>query len=263
MLAVERKQTILDTLGKHTYCTIAQLSDLLQVSEMTIRRDLKALEEEGCVIRTHGGASRARGVGNELRYEEKKQRHFGVKNAIARYAAENVVQDNGVIILEGGTTVGFMADFLQEHRNLTIITNGLDTLAALKASVPKHTVLSCGGMLRDTSHTFVGPIAEQFFAPIHADYLFVSASGVTAEQGFTDPNMLEAQIKLAMAKSAKKKVMLLNSEKFGQIAMLRTFGLQDIDVLITDDRAPEELLELIRSSGADVHVVSAEAEFPT
>jgi DeoR/GlpR family transcriptional regulator of sugar metabolism len=109
-------------------------------------------------------------------------------------------------------------------------------------------------MLRDRSYTFVGSLAEQFFQGIHAHCAFFSASGLTIEQGFSDPNMLEGQVKKAMGRAAKTKVMLVDSSKFGNLALLTTFAIREIDVVITDPDAPADLVRLLREAGVDVRI---------
>ncbi|MFB9273867.1 DeoR/GlpR family DNA-binding transcription regulator [Cohnella cellulosilytica] len=257
MLPLERRSVLIGHMAKKGSVTIPELSGILNVSEMTVRRDLKQLECEGFVRRTHGGAVyMSANKPLEPAFEDKRNARQWVKELLAGYAALHFVNDNGMIVMEGGTTVTAMAAHLSEFNNLTVATNGLNTLQALMGVVSAGTVLGCGGMVRERSNTFVGPIAAQFFAQIHAQYAFFSASGFTAEQGFTDPNPMEREIKLAMAATARTKVMLLDSAKFGHISLLTTFGIEDIDVLVTDADAPEEALRVLRDGGIDVHVVN-------
>ncbi|MBC8080511.1 MAG: DeoR/GlpR transcriptional regulator [Gorillibacterium sp.] len=256
MLPLERRHALIKFVSKKGSCSIPEMSEILNVSEMTVRRDLKQLEEEGFVQRTHGGAisvSSPRLV--EPAFEEKRESRQPIKEKLADYAVKHFVQDNGVIIMEGGTTVSVMANYLLEFYNLTVATNGLNTLAVLRSIVSTCTVLGCGGILREMSNTFVGPIAEQFFSQIHAQYAFFSASGFTPETGFTDPNPMERQVKLAMAQSARKKIMLIDSAKFSHVSLLTTFAMRDIDILITDSEAPEVSLKPLRDAGVEVHVV--------
>jgi DeoR/GlpR family transcriptional regulator of sugar metabolism len=157
--------------------------------------------------------------------------------------------------MEGGTTVTSMAQFLNPEQQLAVVTNGYNTISALKQHIPQTSVLCCGGMLRDISYTFVGQIAEQFFAQIHAQTVFLSASGITLEQGFTDPNMLEGQVKKAMSLAARQKVMLIDADKFGKLSLLTTFKLEEIDVIITNEGAPADMLDKLRNIGIDVQIV--------
>jgi DeoR/GlpR family transcriptional regulator of sugar metabolism len=256
VIPLQRKQLIVDYMEKHGGGSVSDLSSLLGVSEMTVRRDLKALEGEGALRVAYGGAVyvRQEGEKEEPAYDAKRDLDSDKKDRIARFAAERFVEDHSVIILEGGTTVACMVPYLSRFHGLTAVTNGLNTLEALKGSVPDISVLSCGGMLRDVSNTFVGPMAEIFFETIHAHSLFVSASGFTPEQGFTDPNALEVQMKKKMGRAAKRRIMLLDSGKFGKLSLQTSFALSDIDILITDSGASTELLEQARRAGVETFV---------
>jgi DeoR/GlpR family transcriptional regulator of sugar metabolism len=258
MLPQQRKQVILTHMSRQGVGSISELSKKLNVSEMTIRRDLNLLVREGFVERTHGGAILVRQLHSEPRFEDKENVQQDLKELIASYAVKNFVHHYDIIILEGGTTVTCMAKYLGDLSHLTVVTNGLNTLVALKKQLPSNSIICCGGMLREESHTFVGPITEQFLKQINSQCVFFSANGYTLEQGFTDFNMLEAQAKKAMSQAAKKKVMLLDSTKFGKYSFSTTFTVQDIDVLITDDGAPPSILEHFSSHGVDVHIVPKE-----
>lgn len=254
MLPIQRKQAILDLITKNEINSIGKLSDQLNVSEMTIRRDLSKLEEEGLVQRTHGGAIMVSNIGQEPRYQEKKGVRHDIKEQLARYVVTHFVQNDQVIILEGGTTISCMANYLHKIDNLTVVTNGFNTLGKLNQYLPQKSILCCGGFMRDVSLTFVGHLAERFFQQINAQSAFFSASGLTLDQGFTDPNMMEVQVKQAMCRAAQKKYMLIDSSKFGKISLLTTFSFNEIDVVITDLGAPSEMVDLLREKGLEVHI---------
>ncbi len=117
------------------------------------------------------------------------------------------------------------------------------------------TVFCCGGLLRDVGLTFVGPQAEAYFRQINAHTCFLSATGITTSEGVTDPNLLEIQVKRAMAESAARVVLLMDSTKFGVRSLAKIFDIRDFDVLITDADAPAGMLEAIRTLEVDVHLV--------
>ena len=173
---------------------------------------------------------------------------------IARYAAEHFVDDHDIIILEAGTTVGAMVKHLTQ-KNLTVITNGLGTINELDLSLPNITAICCGGILRDIGHTFVGPQAEEFFRDLRTRRLFLSATGLAFPEGITDPNVLEIQVKRAMAKSAGQMILLLDSSKFGLRSLSPIIPLEKIDVLVTDSGAPEEYVEELGRREIEVRLV--------
>lgn len=254
MLPAQRLQHILQDLTEHGVGTIAQLSEKYSVSEMTIRRDLKLLEDQGYIRRTFGGAVNVEGL--EPRYSAKQSVHIEAKQQIARYAAEHFVNDNDVIILEGGTTITMMVPYLSAYHNLTIVTNGLFTLCELRTLLPKHTIISTGGILRDISFTLVGPTTEAFFGQFHSNRAFLSATGWDARAGFSDPNMLETSVKRAMLRSAETAVLLLDSSKIGTKSLSTFIEAGSPAILITDNRISEAQLDLLHASKLDVRVAS-------
>jgi len=259
MLPLQRKQMLLNYLAQNGAATMKELSDRFGVSEMTVRRDLRALEEENRVRRSHGGAVYQ---GALLAPEEpdasvKQERNREVKKRLADYAAEKFVRERDVIILENGTTVSRMAESLGAFTELTVLTNGIDTMNLFRPFVTDRRTMVCGGgMLREVSGTFVGSLAEQFFANHHADTLFISALGFTAEDGFTDPNLMDTQVKKAMIQASNKVVMILDSSKIGSRFFTAVAQLSDIDVFVTDSDLRDEDRALIENGGAEVHVVS-------
>ena len=255
MSAAQRRDDLLQLLEEAGSVSITELSQRFRVSEMTVRRDLDLLQDQGHVLRTHGGAVLALSAGIEPRYVAKQRVNAALKARIARYAAEQLVGDGQVLLLEGGTTVTTMAPHLAAHRDLTVVTNGLYTANALRELLPRATVMSTGGILRDLSYTFVGPSVAVFLKNLHADTLFVSATGLTLRHGFTDPNPMEVQVRHWMAESADRVVALLDSSKFGVVSATTVTGASEIDVLVTDAGAPRDVLDELRDQGVDVRVV--------
>ncbi|QDH23115.1 DeoR/GlpR transcriptional regulator [Saccharibacillus brassicae] len=260
MLPLQRKQALFAYLADKGAATLKEMSVHFGVSEMTIRRDLNALERENLINRSHGGAVYRTPAAEEGRDEPalttKASSNRDTKNRLAAYAAQHFVRSGGTIALENGTTVSRMAEHLEGMDEVTLLTNGIDTLNLFRPyASEKRTMISCGGLFRDKSGTFVGPEAERFFAQYHADVLFLSALGYTHESGFTDPNLLDTQVKKAMIRSAGQVVMLLDSSKVGQRFLTQVAALDDIDVWITDEGLEEEERMRIREAGIDLHVV--------
>jgi DeoR/GlpR family transcriptional regulator of sugar metabolism len=258
MLIKERHRLIAEWVNQKRGITRKELSERLSVSEMTIWRDLKILEGKGVINRVRGGAIGTSGENGykmslEPEFEVKQDIHRQEKIQIARYSATHFVEDGDIIILEGGTTVANMIPFLNQAR-LTVLTNGLNVLKLAANLVPNLTLISCGGLLREISHTFVGPQTERFFAEMRAKKLFISATGLTLDGGLTDPNPLEIQVKNTMRRSAEKTILLLDSSKFGTQSLTPIMSLHEIDVLITDPGAPTDILDELRQVGVDVHL---------
>lgn len=255
LLSGERRRRMLHDIQLAGSCTNAELGRKYHISAMTVRRDLAALEHNGLVVRTHGGALRKAGGMVEPAYAAKQEMRAAQKARIAAYAAQHLVEDGDSIFLEGGTTSTAMAHYLGHQRGLTVITNGLYTTNALRHLQPQTTVMCIGGSLREVSSTFVGPLAERFVRELHAHKVFLSATGLTMEAGFTDPNILETQVKQAMIAASAQTIMLLDGTKLGLRSLTTILPAARAHILVTDDLAPPDLLEALRSSGVDVRVV--------
>lgn len=258
----ERRQQIVQDIDTLDDNVIPSLSQKYGVSEMTIRRDLKVLEETGIIKRTYGGAVRwpmAMSDANLLAREKRLTLALAQKNRIARYAAQRLVASGDIIILEGGTTATAMVPYLVDKDDLTVVTNGLSTTEELRRAMPLSTTVICaGGILRPESSTFVGPVAERFFHEFNANKLFMSATGLTIREGITDPKMLETQVKRAMIASASEVIMLIDGSKMGVKSLMKVIDFRDIGVLITDDGAPSDIVGELREQGVEVVIATGE-----
>lgn len=254
LLADLRRSKIVEYVEQGGTVTTEQLVGQFGVSLMTIWRDLTSLDHEGRLRKIRGGATRlAKGRDGEPLFVSKQVMNREHKESIAAYAATQLVDDNDILFLEAGTTVAAMVKYLGK-RNLTVIGNGLGTMNELARLLPDINVYCCGGMLRDVAQTFVGPQAEEFFQRINAATCFLSATGCAFPEGFTDPNPLEIQVKRAMANSAGRVVMLLDSTKLGVKSLACTMPIEEVDIVVTDANAPQEALDRFAALGVDVRV---------
>ena len=183
----------------------------------------------------------------------KKHKNALKKKAIAEHAARELVKPGQVICLEGGTTVAGLVEFL-EYDNLTLLTNSFEVCHEVAGKGSDINLMISGGLFRGTSETFIGPAAIDFFEKHSFDTLFLSATGLSVKDGLTDPNPLESQVKQAMAKSAGKVVVLMDSTKFGVRSLMSVLSIKDIDVVVTDDNVPEEIVKEMRDAGVSVLV---------
>lgn len=256
LISHQRQALIYEMVQEQGTLSVDDLVAALNVSTMTVWRDLTTLENAGKVKRVRGGVARVEEEedSKEPFYKNKQIVNRDKKRSIARFAAQNFVNNQDIIVLEAGTTVGAMTEFLNQ-RNLTVITNGLGNLNRLSGRIPDTTTICCGGILRDIALTFVGPHAEEFFHSIRSTTLFLSATGLAFPEGITDPNPLEIQVKRAMVMSASRVVLLMDSSKFGARSLLPVIPLEQVQAIVTDKGAPEEDMEKLRSMGISVHVV--------
>lgn len=256
LLREQRRREIVSLIYKQGTVSSEQLSEAFDVSLMTIWRDLKVLEDQDYIRRVHGGAASLDNATIEPIYTHKKSINHRQKDAIARYACRHFVHDDEIIILEAGTTAIAMVKHLQNQRNLTVMTNGLGTLQELSTILPDVEVMGCGGVLRDTSNTFVGPQAEQWFRSMRAHRLFLSATGITIEEGISDPSVMEIQIKRAMAACADEVVLLIDSSKFGKRSLQTVLPIHSITTLITELQPDDAYATWLAAEGVALHVVS-------
>lgn len=261
MLLSERRRAILESLKREGFISNEELTRRLNISSMTLWRDLKALEEQGLIRRVWGGAA---WPGHEGGSDPRGQFAISpavfspVKAAIGRYAAEKLVGPGESITLEGGSTVTAMIPALAAP-DLTLLTNGLNALTLANSCQLEATLLSCGGILNQETRTFYGPQAERFFADFQVDTAFLSAAGVTLEDAFTDPSPFYVRLKELMRRQARRTVVLIDSSKFGVRTLTRVLRFDEVNTLVTDSAAPPAVVDGLREAGIDVHLVDTGA----
>ncbi|MCY3866423.1 MAG: DeoR/GlpR family DNA-binding transcription regulator [Chloroflexi bacterium] len=261
MLPELRRRAILSHLAQVGSDTIIQMGKRFHVSTMTVRRDLKILEEAGSVTMSHGGAIFN---GDSFQLNETHQLERAIiraaeKRAIGRYAAANLVDDDDVMFLDSGTTVRAIVPFLRGKRNLTIASNSMRTIDALFRYLPDSTILCTGGLLSSTAQTFVGPVAERFFEDFFARKAFVSGVGFTLSAGLADSQMLDTAVKKSMIRSAEATVVVIDSSKIGYSAMAQVMGTPEIGTLVTDESIADADRRAILDGGIDLQVAPINA----
>jgi DeoR/GlpR family transcriptional regulator of sugar metabolism len=255
MLAEQRRGVILEELGSIGSVSVAELSRKLGVSDMTIRRDLEELSGRNLLRKVHGGAipvSRSA----EPHFEQKRRLKRAEKMAIAR-AAQGFVNDGDTVAFSAGTTTWHVASTLYPgHRDLTFVTNSTNVALTLQENGWEEIVLS-GGMFRTPSDALVGPFADRTLRTLNADVLFLGAHGVDPDAGLTTPNTAEAETNGYLVDAARRVVVVADSSKLGVVALARIIPLSRVDVVITDQEAPRQLLREIELSGPQVVVTEA------
>lgn len=242
MNAFERRNRIVELINLRESVLVADLSSDLNTSEVTIRTDLRLLEEKGLLTRFHGGAARAvnsvaEPEGKEVNLEDRYQLASDPKKRIAQQAAA-MVSEGMTMILDSGSTTLCIAEALKNKSNITVITNSLN--ASLTLSSNKDiTLVVCGGTLRHKTLSMHGTIAESALSGISADIMFVGADGIDVANGITTFNE-GYSISAVMASTAKKVVAVLDSSKFNRKGFNQVLPLSEIDCLITDAQIDDE-----------------------
>jgi DeoR/GlpR family transcriptional regulator of sugar metabolism len=234
MLAVQRHKLIVEELRRRGAVRVSDLTRLLSVSEMTVRRDLDALAGAGLLEKVHGGAALAgRLSAEEPGFEAKAERQLVEKEAIARQAAK-LVEPGQAIGLTAGTTTWRLAHHLTRMPELTIVTNSIQVSNVFHLERrPDQTVVLIGGV-RTPSDALVGPIAVSTIRSLHLDTLFMGVHGVTVDAGLTTPNLLEAETDRALFEVSSRRVVVADHTKWGIRGLSRIAGLDEVDVFVTD-----------------------------
>jgi DeoR/GlpR family transcriptional regulator of sugar metabolism len=215
------------------------LSELCQVTEETIRRDLDRLEQAGRLRRSHGGAVSVKDQQPEIPYFEREVTRAEEKKRIADEAVK-LIQPKDRILLDASTTAWYMAASMPDIP-LTVLTNSIKVAMEL-SSKEKIEVISTGGILASRSLSYVGPLAERSLDAYHVDKAFFSCKGVHLERGISESNELQARIKHKMVGMADQVILLADSSKFGVQAFTHVADLSDINSIITDGRVSSDLL---------------------
>ncbi|MDA8045650.1 MAG: DeoR/GlpR family DNA-binding transcription regulator [Actinomycetota bacterium] len=236
----ERLEVIAARVRLEKAVKIAVLATELDVSEMTIRRDLELLASQGVVQRVRGGA---RAVGPET-FSERFGQHARAKDRIVRKLAP-LIGEGGAIGVDASTTLQRLASVIGQSRDITVLTNGPDLFTALQ-SQPGVTPLLTGGQLDGRTGSLVGPLAIRSTRDFLLRRLFVSAAGIDADHGTTEVTLEEADVKLAMADAASEIVVALDHTKLGQRGSARCLDIDRIDVLVTDLDPADQRLEPYR-----------------
>ncbi len=241
----ERQREVLAYVTERKRATVAELCARFDVSPATMRGDLRDLEREGLLVRTHGGATVKGKARFELDAREKGGQHAAEKRAVARRALEQS-EDGDTIRLDTGSTTYELAALLDARKDITVVTNDL-VIAQLLEDHPSATIHLVGGVVRKRFHCTVGPRAERFLDGLTVDKAFMAANSFSVESGATTPDLGHAEIKRQMMSIATRIHLLVDSSKLGRSSFAQFAPADAIDCLIVDAigaaeaRALEEL----------------------
>jgi DeoR/GlpR family transcriptional regulator of sugar metabolism len=244
-LPAQRQERILAEVARNGGARVSELTELLGVSDMTVRRDLDSLARRGLVKKVHGGATLPRtGSTDEPGFEAKSGQQRPAKEAIARRAAE-FVEPGTAIAVTAGTTTHALAHHLARIPELTVVTNSLPVAEVLYAhDRPDRVVVLIGGV-RTPSDALVGPVAVQTIHSLHVDCLFMGVHGIDPGAGFTSPNLVEAETNRAMVAATRRLVVLADHTKWGVVGLSTIASLDQASVLITDSGLEAEARETL------------------
>ena len=249
----ERQKQILSLLTRQGRLRVAEIMKQFSISEATTRRDLESLASQGKAQRVHGGVIAVEQAPPELPILEREGEQPDEKIRIGR-AVANLIADNEAIFLGSGTTVLEVARNLRVRKNLTVITNSLPVLNML-VGIKEITVISLGGMLRESELSFIGHIAEQALAEIRVDKVIMGTRGVSLEHGLTNDYLQETLTDRAILKIGREVVIVADQTKVNRVSTVLLAPLKSIHTFVTDSRVDRKFVQALKRKGIQVVTV--------
>jgi len=254
----ERRQSLLDILRKQPGLRVPELAAALDVSEGTVRNDLNALEEQGALIRVHGGAVLSQQDHfQNTSFVRRYQQNAAAKRAIAREAAA-IVNDGDSILLDASSTAYYFAKALSERRRLRVMSNGFEVAREL-AQNPTNTVILLGGVVNIESSSVTGLLSEHIIEELHIQKTFLSCSGFSLERGMTEVHLAEAQLKRKVIESSQELYALVDSSKFGKEDLTSFARPGQIAHLFTDAEVTDEWKVRLQSANIPLTICEKDA----
>lgn len=241
---------IIELIEDRNSISVVELCKLLNVSDMTIRRDLRALANDGLLERVHGGALSRRGRSYEPPYLIRSTKAIEQKEVIGRCAA-TLIDEGDSIGLDVGTTTLELAKAMIGIPNLTVVTANLAIVDVL-SDTPNIRLIMTGGILRKEEFSLIGHIAQRTYEEFRIDKAFVGIGGLHLDAGLTEYNLEDTLVKKAMIANAGKVIVLADSSKLGETCFALIATLDVMDVLVTDKNAPQEMLDALTARGVEV-----------
>jgi DeoR family transcriptional regulator of aga operon len=247
------------------FARVTDLAGRFGVSAVTVRADLSALEARARVRRVRGGAVPAPGVPREPPPElplgerpfESSQWEAPVQKSSIGVHAAAMIADGDTVILDVGTTTTSIARALvlrTDLRDVTVVTNGLNIALELEPAAPRISVVVTGGTLRPLQHSLVNPLGTVLLERLRASVAFVGCNGVDPEVGITNVNLPEAEVKRAMLLAARRRVIVADGSKVGEVELAKVCDIEEVNLLVTDPSADPEVLQAIVTAGCQVEL---------
>ncbi|MDF2521108.1 MAG: transcriptional regulator, DeoR family [Clostridia bacterium] len=253
MLQAERRNFIVQYINRKGSLIVEDIAKELKTSPMTIRRDLKYLEDNNLITRTHGGAVSHSVLTDETPYNQKTKEYIDEKKRIAQFSI-TLIEDGHTVILDAGTTSMEIAKLLVDFKKLKVITTDL-LIAAFLSQYKNIEVYCTGGIIQSMTGACSGTQAREFLQNVYADVAFLGASSIDADFGVTTPTIEKVEIKKQMIKSAETVILAADHTKFGKRSFAKICSLDELDYIITDLGINTNLLEKIQSNGIKIKAV--------
>ena len=249
MKAERREQLILERLSANGRITNREIAEEVGVSDMTIRRDVERLEREQLLQRVHGGAVVSGRRSFEPPFSIRLRENVDQKRQIARTAA-SLISPGDKVVLDSGTTSVAVADAMRGTPGLTVLAMSLWVAVAL-ADEGDMEVL-CSGAIRAGERSLTGDLAAAALQSLHFDIAFLTSPGISLGEGLTEYNLEDARVKKSIIAATARSVVVADSSKLGVVAFANVAHLDEIDTLITDDRADPDTVQELEAAGVEV-----------
>ena len=244
MLALERRNLILEKLQEDKRVVVSELSQLYGVSEETIRRDLDKLDKDGLAIKSYGGAVIDENNNIDMPFNVRKKSNVTGKQKIAEIVA-TLVEDGDHVMMDASSTSVFIAKALKNKERLTIITNSIEIIIEL-SDVSGWNIISSGGSLKEGYLALVGPKAVAGISSYNVEKTIISCKAFDTKKGFSDANEEFSQAKQTMLHAGKECILAVDSKKFEKFAFAKVGDLNDIDIFVTDEKPSDKFLKLCK-----------------
>ena len=249
----ERRDKIFEQVKGDGRVAVADLSRQFGVSDVTIRADLQALAERNLVVRTHGGAVSANRGPYDLSLAMRRRQQVVEKSRIGAASAA-MIANGDAIFLDSSSTALAIAQHLKRHHDLTVITNSL-VVSNEMLDVPGITVVMPGGTLRRDTASLVGVEGLAMLEKYNVQKGFFGAHGINVPLGLTDVSEAESGVKRPLVAMCRQVVAVLDATKWGRVGVASFASLADVDCIVTDNHAPAQMVEAVRSLGIEVVLV--------
>jgi len=260
MLARQRQALILDRVRAVGAVRVADLVREFAVSDMTVRRDLEALADQGLLEKVHGGATTpSRFASYEPAFVTKAALQQAEKAAIAAEAAR-FVQPGMALAMSAGTTTYALAALVADIAGVTVVTNSLQVADVLNRSGRRDQTVILTGGVRTPSEALVGPFATAQLRSVHLDLVFMGVHGMDAKAGYTCPNLMEADTNRALIEAGRRLVVMADHSKWGLVGIASVARLDQADILITDSGIDADALATVQEAVPEVIVAQVQLD---
>lgn len=244
MLAFERYAEIKSELTRNKKVFVSELAPLFHVTEETIRRDLEKLEREGFCTRIYGGAFLNSHTNEEVSYKTRHTQNQKEKQYIAQRVSHLIKDGDSLAVDSSSTGLAVLHELYKQKKNLTILTNSIEALRL--GSTEEQKMISTGGNLRPFSFSLVGSDAISVLRKYNVDTAILGCNGIALEQGITESNSLDSDVKRVMLEQASKTIIVADHNKFDQIALINLLPLEKADYIVTDCKPNHQWLKFSR-----------------